>query len=65
MLLLSPALICIPSESADEAAAELVKRLDAPNAPTAVFSSTILCTMALVRALQRAGRTDIAFGRVR
>ena len=56
----SPDLICIPSESADEAAAELVKRLAAPDPPTAVFSSTILCTMALVRALQRAGRTDIA-----
>ncbi len=56
----SPDLICIPSESADEAAAELVKRLDAPDPPTAVFSSTILCTMALVLALQRAGRTEIA-----
>jgi LacI family transcriptional regulator len=56
----SPDLICIPSESADEAAAEFVKRLEAPNAPTAVFSSTILCTMALVRALQRSERTDIA-----
>jgi LacI family transcriptional regulator len=56
----SPDLICIPSESADEAAAELVKRLEAPDPPTAVFSSTTLCTMALVLALQRAGRTDIA-----
>ncbi|MGD0068830.1 MAG: LacI family DNA-binding transcriptional regulator [Streptosporangiaceae bacterium] len=56
----SPDLICIPAESADEAAAVLVKRLEAPNAPTAVFSSTILCTMSLVLALQRAGRTDIA-----
>ncbi len=37
-----------------------MKRLAAPDPPTAVFSSTILCTMALVRALQRAGRTDIA-----
>jgi len=55
-----PDLVCIPSESADEAAAELVKRLEAPNAPTAVFSSNIPCTMALVLALQRAGRTDIA-----
>jgi LacI family transcriptional regulator len=56
----SPDLICIPSESADEAAAELVKRLEEPDPPTAVFSSTILCTMALVLALQRAGHTDIA-----
>jgi LacI family transcriptional regulator len=56
----SPELICIPTESADEAAAEMVKRLEAPNGPTAVFSSTILCTMALVLALQRAGRTDVA-----
>jgi LacI family transcriptional regulator len=56
----SPGLVCIPAESADEAAAELVKRLETPNAPTAVFSSNIPCTMALVLALQRAGRTDIA-----
>jgi LacI family transcriptional regulator len=56
----SPGLICMPAESADEAAAELVKRLAAPNAPTAVFSANILCTMALVRALHQAERTDIA-----
>jgi LacI family transcriptional regulator len=56
----SPDLICMPAESADEAAAELVKRLAAPNAPTAVFSSNIPCTMALVQALQRAERSDVA-----
>jgi LacI family transcriptional regulator len=56
----SPDLICVPAESAEEAAAELVKRLEAPNPPTAVFSSNILCTMALVLALQRAGRIDVA-----
>jgi LacI family transcriptional regulator len=56
----SPGLICMPAESADEAAASLVKRLAAPNAPTAVFSSNILCTMALVQALHQAERTDIA-----
>jgi LacI family transcriptional regulator len=56
----SPDLVCVPAESADEAAAEMVKRLEAPNAPTAVFSSNILCTMALVLALQRAGRIDVA-----
>jgi LacI family transcriptional regulator, galactose operon repressor len=56
----SPDLICMPTESAEECAAELVKRLEAPRAPTAVFSSNILCTMALVLALQRAERTDIA-----
>jgi LacI family transcriptional regulator len=55
-----PDLICMPSESADECAAGLVKLLEAPSAPTAVFSATTLCTMALVQALQRAGRTDIA-----
>jgi LacI family transcriptional regulator len=53
-------LVCMLAESAAEAAAELVKRLAAPNAPTAVFSSNIPCTMALVQALQRAERTDIA-----
>jgi LacI family transcriptional regulator, galactose operon repressor len=56
----SPDLICMPAESADESAAELIKRLEAPDAPTAVFSSNIPCTMALVLALQRAERTDIA-----
>ncbi len=53
-------LVCMPAPSADECAAELVKLLEAPKAPTAVFSATTLCTMALVQALQRAGRTDIA-----
>jgi LacI family transcriptional regulator len=53
-------LICMPAPSADECAAELVKLLEAPKAPTAVFSATTLCTMALVQALQRAGRMDIA-----
>jgi LacI family transcriptional regulator len=56
----SPDLICMPAESADEAAAELVKRLSAANAPTAVFSANILCTMALVRALHQAELTDVA-----
>jgi LacI family transcriptional regulator len=55
-----PDLICMPSGSADECAAGLVKLLEAPDAPTAVFSATTLCTMSLVQALQRAGRTDIA-----
>ncbi len=55
-----PDLICMPSGSAEECAAELVKLLEAPNAPTAVFSATTLCTMALVQALQRAGRADVA-----
>jgi LacI family transcriptional regulator len=56
----SPDLICAHAGTADEAAAELMKRLDGPDAPTAVFSSNTLCTMALVPALQRAGRTDVA-----
>jgi LacI family transcriptional regulator len=56
----SPDLICMPGESAEEAAAELVKRLEAPNAPTAVFSANIPCTMALVQALKQAERGDIA-----
>ncbi len=55
-----PDLICMPAESAEESAAELVKRLAAPDAPTAVFSSNIPCTMALVLALQQAERTDVA-----
>lgn len=55
-----PDLICMPSGSAEECAAELVKLLEAPNSPTAAFSATTLCTMALVQALQRADRSDIA-----
>jgi len=55
-----PDLVCMPTSSAEECAAELVKLLEAADAPTAVFSATTLCTMALVRALQRAGRTDVA-----
>jgi LacI family transcriptional regulator len=59
-LLDRPDLVCMPAESPEEAAAELVKRLASPDAPTAVFSSNVLCTMALIPALQRAGRADIA-----
>ena len=59
-LLDRPDLVCMPAESAEKSAAALVKRLEAPNPPTAVFSSNVLCTMALVLALQRAGRADIA-----
>ena len=55
-----PDLVCIPAELPEEAAAELVKRLAAPDAPTAVFSSNIPCTMALVLALHQAERTDVA-----
>ena len=56
----SPDLVCMTAESAEESAAELMKRLAAPDAPTAVFSSNIPCTMALVLALQRVERTDVA-----
>jgi LacI family transcriptional regulator len=56
----SPHLVCMPAASAEESAAELVKRLAAPNASTAVFSANIPCTMALVQALHQAERTDIA-----
>ena len=55
-----PDLVCMPFESPEESAAELVKRLTAPDPPTAVFSSNIPCTMALVLALHQAGRTDVA-----
>jgi len=55
-----PDLVCMSFESPGESAAELVKRLAAPDPPTAVFSSNIPCTMALVLALHQAGRTDVA-----
>jgi LacI family transcriptional regulator len=53
-------LICVTSESATEVADDLIKRLELPDPPTAVFSASIPCTMALILALQRVGRTDIA-----
>jgi LacI family transcriptional regulator len=56
----SPDLVCMPAESPAEAAAGLVKRLAAPNPPTAVFSSNSPCTMALIEALHHAERTDVA-----
>ena len=56
----SPDLVCMPAESPAEAAAGLVKQLAAPNPPTAVFSSNIPCTMALIEALHHAERTDVA-----
>ena len=55
-----PDLICMGRESPDDVAREFVALLDAPDPPTAVFSVSIPCTMALVVALQQAGRTDVA-----
>jgi LacI family transcriptional regulator len=55
-----PDFVCTAGDSPDESAAALVRRLGAPDAPTAVFSSNVPCTMALVLALHQAGRTDIA-----
>lgn len=54
------ALICMHNGSPEGAAADFVKLLDMPGPPTAVFSLSIPCTMALVHALQQAGRRDIA-----
>lgn len=55
-----PRLVCLGSDSATDVASDFVKLLSLPNPPTAVFSVSIPCTMALVHALQQAGRTDIA-----
>ena len=55
-----PDLVLVASETPEAAAAELIARLDRPDPPTAVFSVTIPCTMAVVVALQRAKRADIA-----
>jgi LacI family transcriptional regulator len=55
-----PELICMPSESPEESAAEMLKRLAAPNPPTAVFSCNVPCTMALILALHQAGNPDVA-----
>src|ERR1700683_5505392 len=50
----------MPAQSPAHAAAEMVKRLEAPNPPTAVFSANIPCTMALVQALKQADLSDVA-----
>jgi LacI family transcriptional regulator len=55
-----PELICMPSESTQVAAAEMLKLLAAPNPPTAVFSCNVPCTMALVLALHQAGHNGVA-----
>jgi LacI family transcriptional regulator len=55
-----PELICMPSESPEESAAEMLKRLAGPNPPTAVFSCNVPCTMALVLALHQAGHEGVA-----
>ncbi len=55
-----PELICMSSESPEESAAEMLKRLAAPNPPTAVFSCNVPCTMALVLALHQAGHEGVA-----
>jgi LacI family transcriptional regulator len=55
-----PSLVCVAGDTPEAAAREFVGLLDRPNPPTAVFSVSIPCTMALVFALQQAGRADIA-----
>jgi LacI family transcriptional regulator len=55
-----PALVCLARQSPDDVADDLVQLLQSADPPTAVFSVSIPCTMALVLALQRAGRTDVA-----
>jgi LacI family transcriptional regulator len=59
-LIEDPHLICLGSDSASEVASDLVKLLSRPDPPTAVFSVSIPCTMAIIHALQTAGRTDVA-----
>src|ERR1700749_2641103 len=46
-----PDLVCTSGGSPEESAAKLVGRLTEPDAPTAVFSSNVPCTIALVLAL--------------
>src|ERR1700677_723074 len=50
----------MPAAPPDESADEMVKRLEAPHPPTAVFSATIPSTMALVQALKQADLSDVA-----
>lgn len=53
-------LVFLDRATPSEAAAGFVERLTSDRPPTAVFSVSIPCTMALVLALQRAGRSDVA-----
>lgn len=55
-----PTLVCVAGDTPDAAAREFLTLLGGPNPPTAVFSVSIPCTMALVFALQHSGRSDIA-----
>ena len=56
-----PSLVCLGSESRRRSRERLRRScLSLPEPPTAVFSVSIPCTMALIHALQTAGRTDVA-----
>jgi LacI family transcriptional regulator len=56
-----PRLVCRAHPSADDVAQDLVRLLQAPDPPTAVFSDSNICSMAVVLALQRAGHShDVA-----
>lgn len=54
-------LIYVDEDSADHTVSDLIHRFSVVEPPTAVLSSNNACTMALVVALRRAGRSDIAF----
>ncbi|MCL2780237.1 MAG: LacI family transcriptional regulator [Actinomycetia bacterium] len=55
-----PELLCTEPQSSQGSVAEFVNLLASEHPPTAAFSMTIIATMALVRALQQADRTDLA-----
>jgi LacI family transcriptional regulator len=61
-----PRLVCRAHDSADKVADDLIRLLGGPDPPTAVFADSNVCSMAVVLALQQAGRSHdvalVAFG---
>jgi LacI family transcriptional regulator len=53
-----PRLVCRAHTSAEEVAADLIRLLTGPDPPTAVFSDSNTCSMAVVLAMQRAGLSE-------
>jgi LacI family transcriptional regulator len=56
---MDPALICVGSSISDDPAETMQALLAAKDGPTAVFSSNSRCSVGVVPALQRMGRTDV------
>jgi len=58
---IDPALISVGVGATVDAESALRRLLEAPNPPTAVFSSNARCSIAVIPLLQQMGRTDLPF----